>query len=887
MTTGVSTERPESAESGGETGTLLLTVLAAATLTAARSASNSYPWLLLAQSLLAVAGPLAIVLTQRRFPATRRWWDRWLPAVLAVWCLWPLASESVLRLFSIGEAHELVMLVCLQNAALVLSVYSHRRRCQQTACLLGGFLVLFAIVIESGTAVGVLAALYGVWLLWWLMARYWERIQHARSAVQVTRCLPVRWSVMGVTVLSGVLAAAVFGASGGATYVLRGIMPASGGDRWNDPFARAGVRDGDAVVAAQDDAMSFGPVESQLFLESCMPTLYDMFNDLYGEPLKSRQKQERAVSLAQEKIRQMEQRVAQTQRSGREFSVLRRRTEAKQQALDDRQAPAMLYVVGQVPVHLALEAFDTFDGIAWSYSGHSAEPEASVPASSPPILRQVEGERSWFCFQPSSLWPIARGTLQHGVKVINLKTNRVPAPPQLTAVHIDRLDQPDFWGWTEDGMAAMVAREHIPQLTVLHLRSRQVDLQVLREHDFTSRTGSPRGNPAATAEPTPDFEVARSRIRENSGVLREGQRPPQPPNSHEFGYSPSQCATSKTPDANDGGVATLARAWTGGVPRGWQQVEAVVRRLREDFRLDPDADVSPESGDVVGYFLRERCGPDYCFATTAAVMLRHLGYRTRLVAGFYARRERFDRVAGQTTVLPQDAHVWVEVQIDGHTWLTIEPTPGYEPPREVRTWQRWAATTIRSALDWSARHPLRLAFCIVLIITGWRTRLRWLDAVAGAVWRVAGLGRPERRLRATIRLLEWRCRLAGRARPDNVTLSHWYGELAASLPAETAAAVTRFLRQAERALYRPRTGCEKMGLAPSGNGENAGKPAVAKVPVPILSQPRTGRAVAGDPGTLLQACRTVVQELTLRVLRQTDGGNEMVDLMQRKRRWLC
>lgn len=316
MTTGESTERTEPVRTGSETGTLLLIVLAAATLAAARSASNSSPWLLLAQLLVAVAGLLAIVLAQRTFPATRSRWDRWLPAVLAVWCLWPLASESVLRMLSIGEAHELVLLVCLQNAALVLSAYSHRRRCQQTACLLGSFLVLFAVVIESGAMVGVLAALYGVWLLWWLMARYWDRIQHTRSAVRVTRCLPVRWSVMGVTVLSSVLVAAVFGASGGATYVLRGVMPASGGDRWNDPFARAGVRDGDAVVAARDDAMSFGPVESQLFLESCMPTLYDMFNDLYGEPLKSRQKQERAVSLAQEKIRQMEQRVARASTPG-------------------------------------------------------------------------------------------------------------------------------------------------------------------------------------------------------------------------------------------------------------------------------------------------------------------------------------------------------------------------------------------------------------------------------------------------------------------------------------------------------------------------------------------------------------------------------------------
>jgi hypothetical protein len=34
-------------------------------------------------------------------------------------------------------------------------------------------------------------------------------------------------------------------------------------------------------------------------------------------------------------------------------------------------------------------------------------------------------------------------------------------------------------------------------------------------------------------------------------------------------------------------------------------------------------------------------------------------------------------------------------------------------------------------------------------------------------------------------------------------------------------------------------GCEKMGLAPSRNGENPGKTAVSKVPVPIFSQPRT------------------------------------------------
>jgi protein-glutamine gamma-glutamyltransferase len=271
----------------------------------------------------------------------------------------------------------------------------------------------------------------------------------------------------------------------------------------------------------------------------------------------------------------------------------------------------------------------------------------------PPVRRQTEAQRSWFLFQQPSCWPIARTTLGHGAKVINLKTNRVPAPPQFTSVHVDRLDQPDFWGWTDDGMAAMVVREHIPQLTVLHLRSQQVDLQVLREQDFT----------AALRDP--------------------------------------EAAYLQTPTPQDSTAAKLAHEWTSGIPRGWQQVEAVVRRLREDFRLDPDKAACPESGDVVEQFLMERVGPAYCFATTAAVMLRHLGYPTRLVAGFYARPQRFDRLAGQTTVLAEDAHVWAEVCIDRNTWLTIEPTPGYQAPREAMTWQPLGpdAAPQRSRLD--------------------------------------------------------------------------------------------------------------------------------------------------------------------------------------------
>lgn len=747
-----------------ESGTWSLALVASVTLLAARSPSSTHPWLLIVQTALAVGGPLLIVAVRRRWPASRAAWDRWMGAVVAAWCLWPMLADSILRGWELGEARELVLLVGMQNAVLALSVYSHRQRCQQVACLLGSFLVLFAIVIEASAVVGAFAVLYGIGLLWWLMARYWERIQQARSADQVTRCLPVRWSVLGMTLITATVIAALFGAGGGTTYMLRGFMPTSGGDRWYDPLARAGVGDGDAMVAGKEDAMSFGPIESELFLESCMPTLYDMFNDMYGEPIRPASKRELVVTLTDQNVQQKDQHMAQTQRSGREFSVLRRRSEAARQALEDRRAPAMLYVVGPVPVHLALESFNHFDGVAWTH----------VPGrqTQPPIRRLSESARPWFSFEPAGLRSIARHPVRHAAKVINLRTNRVPAPPHMTAVHVDRLDRDDFWGWTDDAMAAMVARSSIPQLTVLHLRSQQVDLQPLREYDFSAaRRGPTRHSGSdAAAEAPADQQLS---------------------------------VYLQTPDVPDSEAARRARQWTNGVPPGWQQVEAVVARLRQDFRLETDHSSDPDTENVVEQFLAQGGGPAYGFASSAAIILRHAGYPTRLVGGFYARRDRFDRVAGQTTVLKEDAHVWVQVCIDDHTWVTIEPTPGYQPPRESLTWTRWAWMIARGGWDWAAAHPVTVGLASMLLAALWIMRLWLLDSAAWLVWQLAGIGRYDRQMRATVRLLEWRGRRCGRVRPDGVTISQWYGELAERLPAETAVTLTRFLRQAERVLYAP------------------------------------------------------------------------------------
>ncbi len=175
-------------------------------------------------------------------------------------------------------------------------------------------------------------------------------------------------------------------------------------------------------------------------------------------------------------------------------------------------------------------------------------------------------------------------------------------------------------------------------------------------------------------------------------------------------------------------------------------------------------------------------------------MLRSLGYPTRLVTGFYARPERFDRRAGQTAVLADDVHVWGEVCIDGRTWIPIEPTPGYAPPRESLTWGEWASAVARGSVAWAIRHAAGLAVLLVMAAAGWFRRMAVFDVLGYAAWRLAARGPVERRVRWTIRLLELRSWFCGRQRPREATLSNWYGRVAASLTPETADALQRFLR---------------------------------------------------------------------------------------------
>lgn len=757
--------------------TLLLAMLAASGLAVVRIEAAWHRGPVVAQiicELLAVAGIWTLVRTRE---SIREYGSRCLTICVALAVGLPIAFELLQRwLGGNGTANEITMLVSLQLAAMVLAAFSFRPRLGGTSVLLSSFLLLFSTTMTTNRFAFAIAGVYGVLGLWWLMGAYWDRIEGAFVASSVERRIPVRVSVIGTTGLVLLLLSSLVGATGTSAVVLRGFMPTSGGNQWHDPFVRSGVGDGDAMVAAKDNALSFGPVESELFLDSDMPSLYDMFDDTYGEPPQPKKRSEKNIGLAYQPREASERRIAKTERSGREFSAIRRRAAERRQKLADREAPAMLYVVGPTPLHLAMESYDCFDGQRWEHQTNWDE-------ATPTLTTRFD--KPWMVMRRGSA-AIFRGEHAHALKVINLKTNRIPAPPHLTELHIDKVDRLDFFNWTSDGMVEMSGREHIPQLTVVHLHSPGINLHPLRRgHDF-----SPSFTDEQHAKLLPYLQQA-------DGVAVVEQRDPT-------GRINSGGSLRSTPATQDSDLRHIANSWVSDVPRGWLQVEAIVARLRRDFAHKPAASAPLDCKDVVSHFLETREGPDYLFATTAAMLLRSLGYPTRLVTGFYANPQRFDHRAGQTAVLSEDVHVWVEVCIDGRNWVTIEPTPGYQPPSENLTWQQRAMLAFAQWIDWCKQHLVSLSILAMVVAVVAASRLTWLDVIGSCVCRLLGLRSSEAKLVWTIRLLEWRAWLAGRSRPRQRTITSWYSPMLDSARDELQPELRSFFRWSDHLLYSSR-----------------------------------------------------------------------------------
>lgn len=664
--------------------------------------------------------------------------------MLVVVTLAAMLWEPVHRaLFDTGRPLEMMIMNSQKALMLAAAAAGCWSQYQRLAIVIGTALAIFCAAITTDQRVQWMIAVFGFAAVSWLVASHWETLR-TRLRTEESQRLPIRWLIIGPAI--PLLLLLVTAAGGNSTITsLRGFLPGSGGEDQFDPNSRGGVKDGDALVAGAEQIQSFAPIEDAPFAEDDKPSLYDVVNDQFDEPVKKNRSTERAIALGPELMSELVAKMARSKEAGREFSTLRKSSPKNRPRPKDIDSRALFYVAGRTPLHLRMETYDIFDGVDWVAEVDEVEQPRGLQMST------LAG-KPWIRLpNHSGHLEIHSPVESHAVKVINLRSPVIPAPLELRAVHIDKVNDLTMFGWHSPSILKMT-RKGLPEMTSINLLTQCVYRDEISDHSDLSFQG---------------LGISR---RTQLPVLTEMEA-----------------------------VAQLAREWTQGVPRGYAQVETVCHRLKTEYTLDRTANAPEDHSFPLGHFLFEsRRGPDYQFATAATVLLRSLGYSARLVSGFYASPERYDARKRQTPVLSKDVHFWCEVFAGGGTWITMEPTPCFktlEPPPTL--WSRVQRTLL--ALGRTAMQHWLMTACSMLVLSVlWLRRDDVVDLGTTALWTARRGDSPRTALLRTARLVDWRLRRAGLRRPAGVTLGRW---LRQPLISDSGADLTQFLRLSDIAAF--------------------------------------------------------------------------------------
>jgi hypothetical protein len=238
-------------------------------------------------------------------------------------------------------------------------------------------------------------------------------------------------------------------------------------------------------------------------------------------------------------------------------------------------------------------------------------------------------------------------------------------------------------------------------------------------------------------------------------------------------------------------------------------VQQIIKKLQSHASLDRTARPPHSVGDPIGWFVLEgKRGPDYLFASSAVLMLRSLGYRARLVSGFYVSGKVRDERLCHHLVRAEDIHFWVEVLTESRNngekvWVVFEPTPGYTTMSPLPTLPERLLTAFNGGQQWVLRHWLPMVAILAMCVCGYCGRHIILDIFWTLHWKWWLKRRPERAVSAAFWLLERRSQWAGVPRaPGTTPARHLQGLIDRGNPEEVAR-LDHFLAQVNRMLYAP------------------------------------------------------------------------------------
>jgi len=216
---------------------------------------------------------------------------------------------------------EQVTIVALTNFAFFAVAMARVRRSTAAAAAVSFVLLLAALMLGEHPSIVPLTAAYGGLCVAWLATRYWRGVTFATRNGDTPR-FPLA-PVLGLMLLLAGVTAASTRIAQGMPDIWGEWAPSSGGSRWANPAALLGVGDGDWVVSGPN-AKSTGSIDSNYFLESDLPTLYDVMTETYGEP-RPPQEIQRAIFVKQEQmLSRPGHKAPEMGTAGRQFSLYRK-----------------------------------------------------------------------------------------------------------------------------------------------------------------------------------------------------------------------------------------------------------------------------------------------------------------------------------------------------------------------------------------------------------------------------------------------------------------------------------------------------------------------------------------------------------------------------------
>lgn len=512
-------------------------------------------------------------------------------------------------------------------------------------------------------------------------------------------------------------------------------LNSSGGTSKQSSEARSGVGDGDASTDGENPESDGG--EGKKFVESHERSFYDAFTEVYGEPFKPKETQ-RAVPLPTQLM--VAHQRARSHQASRKFA-LDRKSPTQKRRLKDRPATALLYVTGPTPLHLRIQTYAIFDGETWHDVDESqAQRELSV-----------EGER-WLQLG-SVTEQVLTEPVAHSIRVGAYSDRMVPLPTLTREFRIGLVNRGDFFTqpsaevvWLAGENAKIIGGE------VIETISDTIDEDRITSELMTGHSAGP------LYRWIPDDPQLRATL---SGTLKN---------------------------------------WIDARSDPWRNVQSILHRLRQDYVHESiEEGTIPQSSDIVAFLTKTRRGPDYLFATAAALLIRELGYSSRLAIGYYAGPQHFDLWSRTTPIQSTQLHTWTEVFVAGR-WIPLEPTPGYLTLGPRRTWAGTVQLTLHRMRELILRHPALTTASALSVVAMIVFRSMMFDLVYTLICSIALRIQRDDRLRWAHWLLDRRLQLVGQPRPPSTSLRRWLAIATRRDPSE-GVLLHQFFSRFESAVY--------------------------------------------------------------------------------------